>query len=82
MLSRVCVVPPGINAPERGWPTLQSIEQQRGRLRVRRMIDGRRREVLHLPIDVLGLSSRKNRPNRPIEGRKEHRKARARELNR
>jgi hypothetical protein len=32
---------------------LQSIDQHRGKLNVRRMIDGRRLEVLHLRIDFL-----------------------------
>jgi hypothetical protein len=32
---------------------LQSIDQRRGRLKVRRMIDGRRMEVLHLRTDLL-----------------------------
>jgi len=35
---------------------LQSIDQQRRKLKVRRMIDGRRLEVLHLPADALELS--------------------------
>jgi hypothetical protein len=32
---------------------LQSIDQRRGRLKLRRMIDGRRMEVLHLRINSL-----------------------------
>jgi hypothetical protein len=35
---------------------LQSIDQRRRKLKVRRMIDGRRLEVLHLPADALELS--------------------------
>ena len=55
---------------EAGW--LKSIDEQRGKLKVRRMIDGRRLEVLHLSADVLERSiSWKNRPNRPIDGREE-----------
>jgi hypothetical protein len=36
---------------EAGW--LKSVDGQRGKLKVRRMIDGKRLEVLHLPADVL-----------------------------
>jgi hypothetical protein len=32
---------------------LNSIDERRGKLKVRRVIDGRRLEVLHLPADVL-----------------------------
>jgi hypothetical protein len=39
---------------EGGW--LKSVDGRRGKLRVRRMIDGRRREVLHLPASVLERS--------------------------
>ena len=39
---------------ETGW--LQSIDQRRRKLKIRRMIDGRRLEVLHLPADALERS--------------------------
>jgi hypothetical protein len=39
---------------EGGW--LKSIDERRGKLKVRRMIDGRRLEVLHLPANVLERS--------------------------
>jgi hypothetical protein len=32
---------------------LKSVDRRRGKLRVRRMIDGKRMEVLHLRADVL-----------------------------
>jgi hypothetical protein len=35
---------------------LKSVDERRGKLRVRRMIDGRRLEVLHLPANVLDPS--------------------------
>jgi hypothetical protein len=55
---------------EGGW--LKSVDEQRGKLKIRRMIDGKRLEVLHLSADVLEHSIvEKNRPNRPIDGREE-----------
>jgi hypothetical protein len=50
----------------------QSIDERREKLKIRRMIDGTRLEVLHLPADVLEHSIvGKNRPNRPIDRREE-----------
>lgn len=50
---------------------LQSIDQQRGKLKVRRIIDGRRLEVLHLPADVLARSlTEKTGPIGPSTGAK------------
>jgi hypothetical protein len=39
---------------EAGW--LKSVDGQRGKLKVRRMIDGKRLEILHLSADVLKRS--------------------------
>jgi hypothetical protein len=42
---------------------LKSVDERRGKLRVRRIISGTRLEVLHLPADVLEHSvAEKNRP--------------------
>jgi len=47
---------------------LKSIDEKREKLKIRRVIDGRRLEVLHLPAEVLEHSIvEKNRPNRPID---------------
>jgi hypothetical protein len=51
---------------------LKSVDQRRGKLRVRRIIGGARREVLHLRADILeNPLPAKNRPNRPIGGHRE-----------
>jgi hypothetical protein len=51
---------------------LKSVDQRRGKLRVRRIISGARREVLHLPADLLQHSlAEKNQPDRPIGQRKQ-----------
>jgi hypothetical protein len=51
---------------------LKSVDQRRGKLRVRRIIRGARREVLHLRADMLeNPLPAKNRPNRPIGGHRE-----------
>jgi hypothetical protein len=51
---------------------LNSIDERREKLKIRRVVDGRRLEVLHLPAEVLEHSIvGKNRPNRPIDGREE-----------
>ena len=48
---------------------LQSIDQRRGRLKVRRMIDGRRLEVLHLRTDFLEHPiAEKSGPIGPLTG--------------
>jgi hypothetical protein len=48
---------------------LKSVDRRRGKLRVRRMIDGRRLEVLHLPGDVLEPSvAEKTGPIGPLAG--------------
>jgi hypothetical protein len=48
---------------------LQSIDQRRGRLKVRRMIDGRRLEVLHLRINLLEHPiAEKSGPIGPLTG--------------
>jgi hypothetical protein len=39
---------------EGGW--LKSVDEHRGKLKVRRVLSGRRLEVLHLPADALELS--------------------------
>jgi hypothetical protein len=50
---------------------LQSIDQRRRKLKIRRMIDGRRLEVLHLPADALELSiTGKTGPIGPSTGAK------------
>ena len=50
---------------------LQSIDQRRGRLKVRRMIDGRRMEVLHLRTDLLEHPiAEKSGPIGPLTGAK------------
>jgi hypothetical protein len=54
---------------EAGW--LKSVDERRRKLKVRRMIDGRRLEILHLPVRDGAFHRAKNRPNRPIEGCKE-----------
>jgi hypothetical protein len=52
---------------ETGW--LKSVDERRGKLKVRRMIEGSRLEVLHLARRRAGAFRRgKNRPNRPIDG--------------
>jgi hypothetical protein len=48
---------------------LKSIDEQRCKLKVHRMIEGKRLEVLHLRADALESVMEKNRPNRPIDGR-------------
>ena len=54
---------------EGGW--LKSVDERRGKLKVRRMIDGRRLEVLHLHADVLERSvARKTGPIGPSTGAK------------
>jgi hypothetical protein len=51
---------------------LKSIDRRREKLRVRRIISGARREVLHLPTDLLKHSpAEENQPNRPIGEREE-----------
>ena len=48
---------------------LQSIDRRRGRLKVRRMIDGRRLEVLHLRTDFLEHPiAEKSGPIGPLTG--------------
>ena len=55
---------------EGGW--LKSIDERRGKLKVRRMIDGRRLEVLHLPLDVMERSiAEKTGPIGPSKERQE-----------
>jgi len=50
---------------------LQSIDQRRGRLKVRRMIDGRRLKVLHLRTDFLEHPiAEKSGPIGPLTGAK------------
>jgi hypothetical protein len=50
---------------------LKSIDERREKLKIRRVIEGGRLEVLHLPADVLEHPIVKNRPNRPIDGRED-----------
>ena len=50
---------------------LKSIDEQRCKLKVRRMIEGSRLEILHLPADVLGPSvAEKTGPIGPLTGAK------------
>ena len=54
---------------EAGW--LKSVDERRGKLRVRRIIGGSRLEVLHLPADVLERSlAEKTGPIGPSTGAK------------
>ena len=51
---------------------LKSIDERREKLKIRRVIDGRRLEVLHLPADVLELSiAEKTGPIGPSKGARE-----------
>jgi hypothetical protein len=50
---------------------LKSVDERRGKLKVRRVIDGSRLEILHLPADVLELSiPGKTGPIGPLTGAK------------
>ncbi len=56
---------------EAGW--LRSVDRQRGKLKVRRILCGSRLEVLHLPPDVLEHPLRKTGPIGPLTGAKDDR---------
>jgi hypothetical protein len=54
---------------EAGW--LKSVDERRGKLKVRRVIDGSRLEVLHLHANVLEHFVAEKWPIRPFDGREE-----------